>query len=124
MNSHRGADQSPAGGVCCIEGLVVVGMGRSISSWHIPPKARIGPPSRSWEGPRGVFIPGQEHTDSLVSDSGIQFSKHLARATLTLCHEYVQRNVINENISYHNINILLRNQALVMSQRAPIPLTD
>lgn len=42
-----GPDQSPAEGVCWTEGLALVGVGLSISSWHIPPKARIGPLSRS-----------------------------------------------------------------------------
>lgn len=54
-----GPDQSPAEGVCWTEGLALVGMGLSISSWHIPPKARIGPLSRSWEGLKGVFIPDE-----------------------------------------------------------------
>lgn len=83
VESVDGVDERPAGGVCCTEELLlllllevvvmvvmVVGIGRSISSWHIAPKARIGPPSSSWEGPRGVFIPGQRHTDGWVSDSG------------------------------------------------------
>lgn len=74
VESGDGVDDSPAGGVCCTEKLLllavaVLGIGRSISSWHIAPKARIGPPSSSWEGP-GVFIPGQRHTDSWVGDSG------------------------------------------------------
>lgn len=51
---------SPEAGICWMERPMVVGVGLSISSGHIPPKAKIWPLSRSWEGLGGVFIPEEE----------------------------------------------------------------
>lgn len=52
--------QSPEDVACGTERLMDVGVGMSISSWHIPPKPKMCPLSRNWEGLRGVFIPAEE----------------------------------------------------------------